>query len=266
MDDEQFRQILNRFNRSWAGYRKVRKGVKRRIAQHMEQLGCKSVQAYLDALAGDSDARKQAEITLSVTISRFFRDRKLWADIEARVIPQIWSQSDRQIRAWSAGCACGEEVYSLKIIWDRYLKQFDNPPGLIVWATDSNPQALSRAQAGVYSTGSLKELDRELRESYLKPHSEPNHYVVTQRLRAGILWKRHDLLHDEPPAQGFRLVFLRNNLLTYYHGSGRKQACERIASSISQGGFLIIGAHETIPECCHVMEPSGFNRMVFRKS
>jgi chemotaxis methyl-accepting protein methylase len=265
MNDDRFRQILDRFELSWAGYRKVRKGVKKRVARHMQQLGCKSVQAYLDSLARDGEARKQAENALSVTISRFFRDRKLWADLETWVFSEIVSHRDRQVKAWSAGCACGEEVYSIKMLWDRYIHQVKHSPELVVWATDSNIQALNRARDGVYSLGSLKEVDRDLRDQYLRPHSEPDRFVVTQGLRAGIVWRHHDLLTDEPPADGFHLVFLRNNLLTYYREPRRKHAWERIVSSIVQRGFLVTGAHEIVPDCCEGMELSGFNRMILRK-
>ncbi|MEW6112375.1 MAG: hypothetical protein AB1664_09630, partial [Thermodesulfobacteriota bacterium] len=78
MTDDEFRQILDHFRLSWHGYRKVRKGVKKRLAKHMHELQCKTGEAYLDKVTHDPDVKKHAEALLTVTISRFLRDRRLW--------------------------------------------------------------------------------------------------------------------------------------------------------------------------------------------
>ena len=120
MHDRQFYQLLNRFELSPAGYRKVRKGVKKRLSRHMRDLGCKKVADYLDKISQDQQTKRQVELLMSVPISRFFRDRKLWEVLKAEILPDIITTCDDTVRVWSAGCACGEEVYSLKIVWSRY--------------------------------------------------------------------------------------------------------------------------------------------------
>ena len=111
MDDIQFKLLLDRLGYSWAGYRKVRKGVKKRIRRHMRRLGCRDIIAYLNLLQVQSDSRQECELLMTVPISRFFRDRRLWLMLENRWLPDILAGNHSQIAVWSAGCACGEEVY-----------------------------------------------------------------------------------------------------------------------------------------------------------
>jgi chemotaxis protein methyltransferase CheR len=110
MDDQQFRQLLQHFGLSWRGYHKVRKGVKKRIRRHMHQLGCRNLSTYLLQLAKNEDAKMQCEQIMAVSISRFFRDRKLWEILEKEILPELIEKHRAKIAVWSVGCACGEEV------------------------------------------------------------------------------------------------------------------------------------------------------------
>ncbi len=121
MNDQHFHQLLQHLGLSWRGYRKVRKGVKKRICRHMYQLGCRDVSTYLLKLDKNEDARLQCEQNMAVSISRFFRDRKLWETLEKEILPELIEKHREKIAVWSAGCACGEEVYSLKILWGRLI-------------------------------------------------------------------------------------------------------------------------------------------------
>ena len=103
MDDQQFRQLLDYFGYSWKGYRKVRRGVKKRIVKHMQETGCRTVNAYLRALARDGELRHQCESVMCVSISRFFRDRLLWELIEDQLIPEFIEKRIPKVKIWSAG-------------------------------------------------------------------------------------------------------------------------------------------------------------------
>ena len=78
MHDSQFRQVLDHFNYSWAGFRKVRKGVKKRLARHMLAVNCHAIDTYITAIENNDDVRQKFEHCMTVSISRFFRDRGLW--------------------------------------------------------------------------------------------------------------------------------------------------------------------------------------------
>ena len=106
MDDQQFRQLLNRFGFSWSGYRKVRKGVKKRIKRHMKDLGYYNITTYLEELDKSDEVRKKCELLLTVSISRFFRDMEFWQSLEKKFLPDLIKKNTERINVWSAGCAC----------------------------------------------------------------------------------------------------------------------------------------------------------------
>ena len=89
MDDVQFRKLLHHLGLSWTGYRKVRKGVKKRISRHMRLLNCSDLAGYLHELGSSKGARYECERLMTVSISRFFRDKKLWVLLLDKVLPEL---------------------------------------------------------------------------------------------------------------------------------------------------------------------------------
>ncbi|MGD0627437.1 MAG: CheR family methyltransferase [Thermodesulfobacteriota bacterium] len=265
MDDQQFRRILDFLGLSWKGYRKVRKGVKKRVSRHMLQIGFRGVDELLLAMETERELRKQVENLMTVSISRFFRDRGLWQALENHGLPMLLERKDPIIKVWSAGCACGEEAYSLKILWDTMKRDFERLPDLELWATDMNPLYLDKARVGVYPASSLKELSEEIRSPYFRPVKE-NHFAVTDSLKEGILWKVHNFLSDDPPQMEFQIIFLRNNLLTYYKEELREVAFRRVLESLKPGGFLIIGSHEKLPADYPELRPFPYHPNIFQKT
>jgi chemotaxis protein methyltransferase CheR len=246
MDDEQFRQLLDHFGYSWNGYRRVRKGVKRRISRHIQRVGCSNAQQYLNRLDSDSGLRSQFDGVMSVPVSRFFRDRVLWKMMEDHILPEIIRENREKIRFLSAGCACGEEVYSLKIVWEIEHSRLECMPELEIVAMDSNPDYISRAQEGKYSESSLKEVPPELRDVYFLYSRTDGLYRIAPSMKAGISWKVQNAVKE--PLQGnFQVIFLRNGILTYYNDELRRAAFRKIMGSLSKGGFLVIGSHERLP-------------------
>ena len=263
MDDQQFRCLLDFLGLSWAGYRKVRKGVKKRLSRFMQQLRFRRIDEFLLAMEGNPELRKQVEILMTVSVSRFFRDRGLWEALEKHVLSEIINRGDENIRAWSAGCACGEEVYSFKILWGTIRRRLEKLPELDLWATDMNPLYLEKAREGVYPLSSLKELSPEWRRAYFELQTE-SQFAVSDFLKEGVLWRVHNLLTDVPPQTGFQVIFLRNNLLTYYKDEVKNAALGRIIESLAPGGFLIIGSHEKLPETGRV-QPFLWHPNIFQK-
>jgi len=264
MNDQQFRQLLDYFGFSWAGYRKVRKGVKKRISRHMQQLGCRSMEEYLHALNRDAEVWKHSECLMTVSVSRFFRDRFLWRVIEDQIVPGLIEERRKKIKFWCAGCACGEEVYSFKILWESLKGRFDSMPKLEIWATDTNPLYLGRAQDGLYSLSSLKEVPEELRKIYFIPHGQEELYRIAPSLKKGILWKVHNLSF-ELGGSNFQIIFLRNSILTYYKDERKQSAFRKVMDSLAHSGFLIIGSHEELPIESKDLVPFSCQPYIFKK-
>ena len=247
MDDIQFRKLLDYFQYSWAGYRKVRKGVKKRITRHMQDLCCPNIETYLDLIRQNDRERRECERRMTVSISRFFRDRKLWRDLENEIIPRMIETEKENFKVWSAGCARGEEVYSFMIIWDRLKAKLNHLPELEFTATDMHSEYIEKAQCGIYTRSSLKEVMDEIRDVYFEEKKGGNRYDVKFSLKENITWQVRNMFSD-PPATGFHIIFLRNNLLTYYRDHLIKKPLTRILKALNPGGWLIIGSHESLPE------------------
>ena len=263
MDDQTFRQLLNHLELSWRGYRKVRKGVKKRVARHMQQLGCRTMEAYLAALNTNQAARNDCMRLMTVSISRFFRDKKLWSSLETDILPEIIAQHSNQVSVWSAGCARGEEVYTFKMVWDMLKKHKRPLPELVLWATDVNSDYLEKAQRGIYNYSSLREMPESLRDHYFQVWRKEKSWQIIRPAKEGIQWLVRDL-SSPPPGQGFHIVFLRNNLLTYFQDTIKVPAFKHVVSSLAEGGYLVIGAHEKIPPG-FLLQPTGIHPCIFEK-
>ena len=264
MDDPQLRELLDFFGLSWKGYRRVRKGVKKRITRFMSQKELPGMPELLSALGADDSMQRQVENLLNISISRFFRDRGLWQTLENSLLPAILARPTQEIKVWSGGCARGEEAYSVKILWERVTKNILHPPRLEVWASDMNPVFLNKAQAGIYSQSSLKEVPAEICKAYFYP-VQGDDWAISASIKEGIFWKVHHLLSDPPPWTGFEIIFLRNTLLTYYIQERQVPALGRVISALNRGGFLIIGSHEKLPRDFRGLEPAFHPSCIFQK-
>jgi chemotaxis methyl-accepting protein methylase len=246
MDDDQFRHLLDWFDFSWSGYRKVRKGVKKRISRHMQELKCPNINAYLDLLNKSAELRQECEKRMTVSISRFFRDRQLWQNLEDNVLPRMITREKKALPVWSAGCARGEEVYSFKIVCDRLAKKYNQLPEIRIVATDMHPDYIEKAKAGIYAKSSMKEVSQEVREQYFEIRKSGNRFDIKADFKRGIDWKVQDILSD-PPGFAFDIIFLRNNLLTYYKEHLKIEGLKKILKALASGGWLIVGSHEKLP-------------------
>jgi chemotaxis protein methyltransferase CheR len=246
LSDEEFRRLLKHLDRPWSGFRKIRKGVKKRVRRHMQAAGCPSIDAYLDLLNRNAEAYAECQRCLTVIISRFFRDPRLWDHLYARVLPGLIKRFPKRLTAWSAGCANGEEPYTLAMIWEQLTAILPSPPILDILATDAEPACILRSEAGRYPQSSFREMPEDFRERWLHKAHDSQWWQIDAYLRARVHWKVHQLLED-PPQRRFQLILVRNNLLTYYQGHVMVTAMERIIATLAKGGVLVVGSHERPP-------------------
>lgn len=246
MRESDFSAMLEHFALSPEGYRKVRKGVQKRIVRHMQELRCPSMKAYLERLETDGDAERQARRLMDVSISRFFRDGLLWRILEEEILPSLIADHPGGLRVWSAGCALGQEACSFRILWALLAEKTGAVPSLEIWATDVNPDYLERAIEGIYPAGALARVPAEARARFFRPAGKAS-FRVAEELRENIRWKLHDLTADAPPERDFHIIFLRNNLLTYYRDEIVKASLPAIVNSLAPGGYLVIGRKEQLP-------------------
>ena len=265
MDDNSFRQLLDRLGLSWRGYARVRKGVKKRICRHMQEHGCHSLDEYLHALK-KPEILKAVECLFGVSISHFFRDRYVWNILGNEILPDMMKNYDEQINVWSAGCALGQEAYSFAILWDMTKGACERCPGLYLLASDSNPDYIKRAKEGAYGKSSLKGLSQEIKTIYFHESADGSNFFFAENVKKDIKWQVHDLMKEPPPAGKFHLILLRNSLLTYYPEERRRPVLLKIVDRLEDGGFLIIGCHESLPSHIRMLSPHESCTYLFQKA
>jgi chemotaxis protein methyltransferase CheR len=227
----------------WEGFRRVRGQVCKRLGRRMSRLGLDGFAAYRARLATDPQEWRALDACCHITISRFFRDRGVFEILRTRVLPDIAARAvreGREARAWSAGCASGEEPYTCKILWDLEM----DAAGLSVVATDIDESVLERARAACYEPSSLRELPEKLVTKGFERMGR--RLCVRPRHREGVTIVRQDLRLDAP-AGPFDLVLCRNLAFTYFTLPLQRQVLARIKERLAPRGYLVIGAHERLP-------------------
>lgn len=214
----------------------------KRVSKHMELLGCRSIKEYLEILDQNPPEQQVLLALLRITISRFYRDRKFWSYLTEFVLPRLIEQDDA-LKVWSAGCCCGEEVYSLNILHQLH---WADSSSIEILATDANEMCLERAQAGIYNKSSLHELGATMLSTCFDRSVNPNEFIIKQKFKNSITWKHHDFF-SALPDRGFHIVFLRNSLLTYHSPDVQAVVLKRILQSMVPRGILVIGCHEKLP-------------------
>lgn len=117
-----------------------------------------------------------------------------------------------------------------------------------------HPGYIQKAQTGVFNKSSLKEIPERMRDDYFDREKGSNRYDLKPIFKENIVWRIQNLISD-PPGTGYHIIFLRNNLLTYYRSHAIREPLTQILKSLSPGGWLIIGSHEKLPD-----ETPGFTR------
>lgn len=249
MDCTAFLQwALPQLDLRWTGFRKVRGQVCKRLRKRMSEIGVDDFSAYKARLVADPAEWRVFDECCHITISRFFRDRGVFESLRTRVLTDIAARASNEQRAgrvWCAGCASGEEAYTLKIIWDLEVTKLYPGVSLSILATDIDRAMLARAREGCFKPTSLHELPRHLLEEAFE--REGPLFCVKLAHREGIDFLCQDL-RLQAPALLFDLILCRYVAFTYFAPQLQKQILARLADRLLPGGYLAIGTHESLPE------------------
>jgi chemotaxis protein methyltransferase CheR len=258
---------LPRLGLRWAGFRRVRRQVCRRLRRRAGELGLADLDAYRRYVSAHPEEWGEIERLVPITISRFHRDRDVFAGLEHAVLPALAGAARaggrEAVRCWSAGCASGEEPYTLALMWEEAVAA--GAPGIRaeILATDAQPAMLDRARAATYEASSLKELPPAWRERGFARRG--GSYELRPAYRRLVTLASHDV-RDDPPGGPFDLVLCRNLAFTYLAGEGQRAVLARLAAALRDGGALVIGLHEELPERATGFEPWPGARATYRRA
>jgi len=246
---------LPRLALEWAGFRKVRGQVCKRLARRMRALGLVELTAYREYLKNTPAEWARLDALCRITISRFRRDRGIYQALEHNLLPALagWAvvRGHRKLRAWSAGCSGGEEPYSLNILWKRAVAPHFPDVDLAILATDVDADMLARARIGCYGRSSLKEMPADWLDAFATQNAL---FCVKPAFREGIRFIQSDLrttMVDGP----FELILCRNLAFTYFATHLRPRIAREFAATLAVGGALIVGIHEELPGKSHGLAP-----------
>ena len=239
---------LPRLGLHWPGYRRVRRQVCKRVHRRMRTLGLDKVADYRLLLDTNAEEWQTLDRCCCVTISRFCRDRGAFDALGATVLPSLAAELEQRgghtLKVWSAGCASGEEPYSLSLLWDFRLQALFPNLSLDILATDIEPRMLARAQNALFGGGSLKDLPPGWRDTAFDKTGE--RWRLKTGHRRAVRFALHDVRHEAPDGP-FHLVLCRNLVFTYFDPDHRSQFIRRLQSQLVPGAALMLGRHEILP-------------------
>lgn len=258
--------LLPQLHMRWQGFRKVRKQVCKRIQRRISELELTDVDAYRQYLLTHADEWRILDHSCRVTVSRFYRDKVVLEHVRTEVLPELAEAAiaagDTTLRSWSAGCAMGEEAYSLILIWDKSVG-IDYPQlDIEIVGSDIDELLLQKAIRACYTYGSIKALP----ESWLKSAftQQNNEYCLESRLRNKACFSRQDI-RDRHTKGSFHIVFCRNMAFTYFDNALQIEILDYIHHTLVDGGALVIGGHESLPDGFSGFEQWSKQRAIFRK-
>lgn len=218
--------------------------LKRRIRRIIELEKLSSISALQELVLRDSASMQRFLDQLMVSVTSMFRDPGFYLAFRTVVVPLLKEQPS--LRIWHAGCASGEEVYSVAILLQE--------EGLLdrtrIYATDLDQPALDKAKGGIYKLDLMKEYTEnyqaaggkvEFSEYY---HAAHGHVVMRKDLSKNILWAQHNLVTDASFNE-FHLILCRN-VLIYFNAHLQERAHRLFYKSLTEGGVLVLGRQESL--------------------
>ncbi|MGK3984130.1 CheR family methyltransferase [Sorangium sp. So ce136] len=216
----------------------------RRLRRRMAATNTASIDEYIRYIAAHPEEHQRLINSFLIKVTEFMRDPELFVHLRDTVLPALIAHArtdNKSLRIWSAGCATGEEAYSLAILVSELLGEELDSFHVRIFSTDLDPEAVAFARRGVYGANAVEDLPPELMERYFV--AIDGHYQVTKRIRNLTVFGEHDL-GQRAPFPHLDLVLCRN-VLIYFTGELQRRTLHLFAFSLREGGYLVLGKAET---------------------
>ena len=245
--DDGFDALMGKVERergfSCARYKQ--KCLRRRVAVRMRALSLASFAEYSHLLDHDAGEFDRLIGTLTISVTRFFRDTPVWRAVSTEVVPVLWESDRPDITIWSAGCASGEEPLSMAMLFHRHaaklgmLAQIDR---VKILGTDVDKRALLAAGRAEYSLSDVVDAPSELRERYFSPGPP---FIPPAAIRRMVRFAEQDLLGPDF-FPGIQDVIICRNVLIYFDRPTQERVLDQFSRVLAPGGYLILGKVETL--------------------
>ena len=263
LHSESFERLLNYLRDSrgfdFTGYK--RPSLIRRVQHRMREIGVNDFDVYTDRLQVDTTEFTALFNTILINVTGFFRDRDAWESLRDLLASEIEEGDETPIRVWSAGCASGQEAYTLAMILCDILRPVAYRKRVKVYATDVDEEALTAARAGSYSERELRGLPAEYREKYFE--SSNGRSTVRPELRRSVIFGRNDLTQDAPISR-VDVLTCRNTLM-YLNAETQSQVLSKLGFALRPNGILFLGKAEMLINHSEAFKAIDLKRRFFRK-
>ena len=259
--------LLDHLKRSrgfdFTGYKRT--SLERRIAKRMETVDVTDYLDYLDYLEVHPEEFPFLFNTILINVTAFFRDKPAWDYLADDVVPRLLADagggSDETIRVWCAGCASGEEAYTIAMVLAEALGDSEFLRRVKIYATDVDEEALTTARLGSYGAKQVEGVPPELLERYFERVDQ--RFAFRKDLRRAVIFGRNDLVQDAPISR-IDLLVCRNTLM-YFNAETQARILGRFNFALSPAGFLFLGKSEMLITHADLFTPVNLKRRVFAK-
>ncbi|GAA4040148.1 CheR family methyltransferase [Nonomuraea soli] len=264
-DDREFDDLLYMLKETrgfdFTGYKRTT--LMRRISRRLESLKLQDYGEYRDYLELEPEEFGRLFDSLLINVTSFFRDPPAWQTLREQIIPALLAgkPSGKAVRVWSAGCATGEEAYSLAMALAEELGHDAFRERVKIYATDLDEKALQVARAATYGERQLAELPPELRERYFEPADQG--FAFRRDLRRQLIFGRNDLTRDAPNSR-VDLLLARNTLM-YFNAETQLSIVRRFHFALANPGYLFLGKAEMLLNHSDKFEPVDLRMRLFKK-
>jgi two-component system CheB/CheR fusion protein len=264
--DPAFEALLEHLKASrgfdFTGYK--RSSLMRRVNRRMAQVGITSYTDYLDHLELHGDEFTALFNTILINVTGFFRDAEAWEHLGREVLPALLAAKPptQPLRVWSAGCASGEEAYTLAMVLAELLGPAEFRDRVKIYATDVDEEALTHARQAGYSEREVRGIPPDLLDRYFDLTG--GRYVFRKDLRRSVIFGRNDLVQDAPISR-IDLLVCRNTLM-YFNAETQARILSRFHFALAPSGVLLLGKAEMLLSHSALFAPVDLKRRMFRRA
>jgi two-component system, chemotaxis family, CheB/CheR fusion protein len=264
--DPDFEALLEYIQRSrgfdFTGYKRA--SLVRRVEKRMRMVNVEGFVPYVDYLEVHPEEFRALFDTILINVTGFFRDPQAWETLTEEILPRLLAgkRPEEPIRVWSAGCASGEEAYSLAIAMAEALGPAAFRDRVKIYATDVDDHALAKARSAQYDVKEVQGVPPTLLAKYFEPIN-PDLYGFHKDFRRSLIFGRHDLIQDAPISR-IDLLACRNTLM-YFNTETQTRILDRFHYALADRSFLFLGKAETLMTYTNTYIPIDLKRRIFAK-
>ncbi|MEP3837563.1 MAG: CheR family methyltransferase [Algibacter sp.] len=216
----------------------------RRVEKRMHINNIEHLFDYATFLSSNEEEKQALKEDFLIGVTRFFRDTEAFSLLKTKVIPEICKSkdTDEAVRIWIAGCSTGEEVYSIAILIDDYVKTNKLNIEFKIFGTDIDSRALTIAGFGMYNINIANEIENKYLDKYFLKIGDK--IQIIKRIREKIVFSNHNLIKD-PPFIRMDLISCRN-LLIYFDNKIQKKVIHNFQFALNKYSYLFLGNSESL--------------------